>query len=136
MKNLANLAPLLLVVVLLVPSVTASSTISPGEVHVYHFGGQSILDTLDPRDPTGSLVQVCPADLFYITITIQLIDPSPDDIVGMTTDHRGVPPAVVVTAAVPSASITVQLGGCDRGFDAFVIGISSLEGARYQLTQG
>ncbi len=131
---MARIAAILLLAVLLAPHASASTTIYPGQVHHYHFGGPSTLQNLADWNPRDGIAQVCTDDIFFVTATLSLINPDADDAVGMTTDHAGLPPAVVVTAATPTGKLTVRLGGCDRGFDIFVAGLSGLDGAQYSLT--
>ncbi len=126
--------PLLLVLAVSQSVSAVTGTAHPGDIHTHHYGGSSEVGRIDIRDPMGWLGQPCTDDIFYVTATLRLLEPSADEALLLTTDHAGVPPAVVVTAVNPSAQITVRLGGCDRGFTAVVVGLASLDGAQYQLT--
>lgn len=125
-SSLKILAPLL-AASLLVPPVAASGShrdgVATGESDVYH---------VEDEQPQF----VCPQDIFWVTLVLELDNPSPNAAVSLTVADR-LPqsaPADVATASDPTAEVSVQLGGCNREATAVVTGLVAPGGESYTLT--
>ncbi len=116
---------LLVVLALLAVGTTASThRTSTGQIDIHTWGDGSADEALG----------FCPDDVFFVTATLRLLHPSPVDQVMLTVDRPGPAPAGIANAASPLTSATVQLGGCDRQFNAIVTGLLVAKPTSYALT--
>ncbi len=118
-------AILLTLTLLAVPTTASSDAVSTGQTNTHTWG--------EPQSDRG-LRDACPDDVFFVTATLRLINPSPFDQVVLTVDHAGPEPLGLATASSPVTNAVVQLGGCDRSFTAFVSGIVAIRPIEYELT--
>ncbi len=115
----------LFIAALLAASAPASaSTLSTGQVNLHSYGSWS----------TQAKGDACPDDVFFVTATLTLKDPSPGDQVALLVDHAGPKPLGIANAMSPVTTAMVQLGGCDRSFTAAVVGLVVVDSLSYTLT--
>jgi len=142
MRLQARFFALALLLILFVPQSSAHQTVaatsSTGDVDTWGISPP-------PVCPDGIKAclqpQPCPADIYFFTVTLRLLDPSPADVVALTVvadppaGTQPVPyPTDVATASDPVAEVTVQLGGCNRATTAVVTGILVDGEVSYELT--
>lgn len=116
-----------------------------------------------PPTDTGCLLEPCPMDIYWFTVTLTLLDASPGDAVSLSVDRLAGPGPMdlselftssyefdpsnplpgtpnphrgtdVATYDDPVAQVVVQLGGCDRQETAIVTGLLVDGEVDYELT--